>query len=166
MINPLRLAALGLLASVMALGFGLAGHPLIGGAAAVLGAAWLVINWRLLGGGSPALDDFGLLIFTGMAAWGLWQGLSAWLALIGMLLALAAWDMGRFIRRQVLALNDDAAARMERTHLIRLGQALGGGLLLGGMALLVRIPLDFGLALVVGIIAVVALSRLVVNVNR
>jgi hypothetical protein len=165
MINPLRLAALGLLAGVMALGFGLAGHPLIGGGAAVLGAAWLVINWRLVGG-SPALDDFGLLIFTGMAAWGLWQGLSAWMALIGMLLALAAWDLGRFIRRQVLALNDDAAARMERTHLIRLGQALGGGLLLGGLALLVRIPLDFGLALLVGFIAVVALSRLVVNVNR
>ena len=83
-----------------------------------------------------------------------------------MLLALAAWDMGRFIRRQVLALNDAAAARMERTHLIRLGLALGGGLLLGSMALLVRISLDFGLALVVSIIAVVALSRLVVNVNR
>jgi len=165
MINPLRLVALGLLASVMALGFGLAGHPLIGLSAAVLGAGWLVINWRLKGG-SPALDDFGLLIFTGIAAWGLWQGLSAWVALVGVLLALAAWDMGRFIRRQALALNDAAAARMERTHLIRLGQALGGGLLLGGLALLVRIPLDFGLALVISIIAVVALSRLVVNVNR
>ena len=165
MINPLRRAALGLLASVMALGFGLAGHPLIALSAAVLGAGWLVIIWRL-GGGSPALDDIGLLIFTGIAAWGLWQGLSAWLALVGVLLALAAWDMGRFIRRQVLALNDEAAARMERTHLIRLGQALVGGLLLGGLALLVRIPLDFGMALLVGIIAVVALSRLVVNVNR
>ena len=165
MINPLRLAALGLLASVMALGFGLASHPLIGLAAAVLGAFWLLLSWRLAGS-SPALDDFGLLIFTAIAAWGLWQGLSAWLALVGVLLALAAWDMGRFIRRQALALNDAAAARMERTHLIRLGQALGGGLLLGGLSLLVRIPLDFGLALFVGIIAVVALSRLVVNVNR
>ena len=165
MINQLRLAALGLLASVMALGFGLAGHSWIGGAVAVLGAGWLVISWRLAGG-SPVLDDFGLLLFTGLAAWGLWQGLSAWPALIGVLLALAAWDMGRFIRRQALALNDAAAARMERTHLLRLGMALGGGLLLGSIALLVRISLDFSLALVVSIVAIVALSRLVVNVNR
>ena len=165
MIKILRLAALGLLASVMALGFGLAGHPLIGVATAVLGVIWLVINWRLAGG-SPALDDLGLLVFTGIAAWGLWQGLSGWPALVGVLLALAAWDMGRFIRRQALALNDAAAARMERTHLVRLGLALGGGLLLGGLALLVRISLDFGLALVISIVAIVALSRLVVNVNR
>lgn len=165
MIKPLRLAALGLLASVWVLGFGLAGHPLIALAAFVLAVGWLVISWRLAGG-SPGLDDFGLLIFIGIAAWGLWQGLSAWLALVAVLLTLAAWDMGRFIRRQVFALNDAAAARMERTHLIRLGQALGGGLLLGGLALLVRIPLDFGMALLIGIIAIVALSRLVVNVNR
>ena len=165
MINPLRLAALGLLSGFMALGFGLASHPLIGLSAAVLGAGWLVISWRLVGS-SPTLDDFGLLIFTGIAAWGLLQGLSAWLALIEVMLALTAWDMGRFIRRQALALNDVAAKRMERTHLIRLGQALGGGLLLGSLALVVHIPLDFGLALVIGIIAVVALSRLVVNVNR
>jgi hypothetical protein len=165
MINPLRRVALGLLASVMALGFGLAGHPLIGGATALLGVIWLLVNWRLVGS-SPLLDDFGLLVFTGIAAWGHWRGLSAWLALVGVLLALAAWDMGRFIRHQVFVLNDEAAARMERTHLIRLGQALGGGLLVGGLALLVRIPLDFGLALLIGIIAMVALSRLVVNVNR
>jgi hypothetical protein len=165
MINPLRLVALGLLASVMALGFGLAGHPLIALSTAVFVAAWLVISWRLASGG-PALDDIGLLVFIFITAWGLWQGLSPWVALVGVLLALGAWDMGRFIRRKALALNDETAARMERTHLIRLGQALGGGLLLGGLALLVRIPLDFGLALVIGIIAVVALSRLVVNVNR
>ena len=165
MIDRLRLAALALLASVMALGFGLSGHPLIGLAAAVLGAGWLLITWRLAAG-SPAPDDLGLLVFTGIAAWGLYQGLSAWLALVGVLLALAAWDMGRFMRRQALVLNNVAAARMERTHLVRLGLALGGGLLLGGLTLVVRIQFDFGLALVIGIIAVVAVGRLVVNVNR
>jgi hypothetical protein len=165
MINPLRRAVLGFLASVLALGFGLAGHPLIAAGAALLCVGWLAIGWRAAGS-NPALDDFGLLVFIGITVWGFWQGLSAWLALVAVLLALAAWDMGRFIRRQVLALNEEMAARMERTHLIRLGQALGGGLLLGSLALLVRIPLDFGMALVIGIIAVVALSRLVVNVNR
>jgi len=165
MIDRLRLASLALLASVMALGFGLAGHTVIGIAVAVLGAGWLLISWRLAAG-SPVLDDSGLLVFTGIAAWGLWQGLSAWLALVGVLLALAAWDMGRFMRRQTAVLNEAAAARMERTHLIRLGLALGGGLLLGVLTLLVRVQLDFGLALVIGIVAVVAISRLVVNVNR
>jgi hypothetical protein len=59
-----------------------------------------------------------------------------------------------------------AADRMERAHLTRLGLALGGGLVLGLLALAVRIELSFVVALVLGIVAVYAISRVVRGINN
>jgi hypothetical protein len=58
-----------------------------------------------------------------------------------------------------------AAARMERIHLSRLGLALGGGLVLGLLALVVHVTLSFAVALVLGIVAIYALSRVVRGIN-
>lgn len=165
MTDALRRAAVGLLGLLLALGFGLANHLWLGLAALALALAWVAAGWRTRAAGAT-VDNLGLVLFVGGAGWGLLQGLSAWLALAVLLLALAAWDLGHFARRQALALDEAAAARMERIHLVRLGQALGAGLVLGALALVVRVALDLALALVVGLAALVALSRLVVNINR
>jgi len=161
----LRLAVVALTGVVFGLGFLLANHPLVALAGFLLAGGWLLVAWRVPGG-NPAVDGLGLLAFVGLAAWGLFVALSAWIALLGLLLALAAWDLMHFVRRQGEALDEASDARMERTHLTRLGLALGIGLVLGGLALVVRVSLDFVVALGIGILAIAALSRLVVAFNR
>jgi hypothetical protein len=165
MIKRLRLTAVAAPGVVFGLGFLLARHPLVALAVLLVAGGWLLTAWRIPGG-SPAVDSFGLLVFSGIAAWGSYVGLSTWIALLGLVLSLAAWDLMHFARRQSEALDEASAARMAHTHLTRLGFALGGGLVLGSLALAVRVPLDFVVALAIGALAVAALSRLVVAINR
>jgi hypothetical protein len=193
MISRLRITVIALLALGLVIGFVWLGQAWLALSAAVLGLLWLVGGWRA-NTERPLLDLLGLVGFCGLAADGVVQGLAGWLGLLAVLLALAGWDLSRFERRLAEAApvsaaplppaaEDEApappeavvsaeepaaspAARMQRTHLTRLGLALGGGLLLGGAALLVRIPLEFGAALAVGLVAIIALSRVVRGVNR
>jgi hypothetical protein len=171
MVNVLQLVVLFLLTGGLTVAFVSLGQGLWALACLGLGVAWALVDWFGLKksgaaskaarrrGGDPFMDGLGLALFTGLAAWGAWNGLSHWLALAAVLLALAAWDMGRFTLRMSRVPDPIAAARLERTHLGRLGLALFGGLLLGGLALLVRVQLDFGWALVIAAAAVIALSQ-------
>jgi hypothetical protein len=162
MTNWIRLVAVGLLTAILTVGFGAAGQIWGLLLTLLLGAGWAIADWPPKDGvwdTRPDLDGPGLLIFIALVIWNLWLGLPAWLALAVVLLTLAAWDLGRFVRRLSLALDAPAASRLERIHLLRLGLALGVGLLLGGLALIVRTPLDFGWALGLGILAIFALSQ-------
>jgi hypothetical protein len=172
MANLLQLAVLFFLSVGMAAGFGLTGHMGWAAVSLLLGAFWASVDWWGLKSrsapagrtprrraGDPFMDGLGLLVFIGLAVWAVWLGMSNWLALLTVLLALAAWDLGRFTFRLSDVPDAAAAARLERVHLLRLGLALAIGLVLGGLALLVRISLDFGWALLIGAAAVIALSR-------
>lgn len=171
--TPIRLAVIGILALLLAAGFGLTGHAWFSAISALLGLAWLAAELPVrksnqTPGHAAWLDrlpygdgwaaSLGLPIFCGLAAIAVWLGLPAWLALVVVGLALAGWDLARLAHRLLEAPDAAAANRIERLHLARLGLALGIGLLLGGLALVVHIPLDFGMALVLGGTALVALS--------
>jgi hypothetical protein len=169
MTNWIRLIGIGLLTAILAIGFGVMGQIWGLLLTLLLGAGWAIAGWPPKDGvwdARPELDGPGLLVFIAFTVWVLWLGLPAWLALAAVLLTLAAWDLGRFVRRLSLALDATAAARLERIHLLRLGLTLGVGLLLGGLALIVRTPLDFGWALGLGILAIFALSRVARGMNR
>jgi hypothetical protein len=169
MTNWIRVTGVGALTAILTIGFGIAGQIWGLLLALLLGLGWAIATWPPKDGDwntRPDLDGPGLLIFIALTVWGMWLGLPAGLALVAVLLTLAAWDLGRFVRRLSLALDATAAARLERIHLLRLGLALGGGLLLGGLALIVRTPLDFGWALGLGILAIFALSRVARGMNR
>jgi hypothetical protein len=109
--------------------------------------------------GDPFVDGLGMAVFIGLAVYATWLGMSSWLAMLAVLLALAAWDLGRFTFRLRDVPDAAAAAQLERVHLTRLGLALGTGLVLGALALMLRISFDFGWALVIGAAAIFALSR-------
>lgn len=175
--TPLRLAVIGLMALLMAAGFGLAGFLWLALVSAGLGLGWLAAEAPLrslhsavwpgrLPYGDGWIASLGLPVFCGLAAVGVWLGLPAWLALAVVGLALAGWDLARLAHRLVEAPDAAAAGRIERRHLARLGLASGIGLLLGGLALFVRISLDFGLALVLGGIALAALSLAAREIRR
>lgn len=167
-----------LLAGGLAAAFGLAGAFWEMMAALLLGVGWIAADWaafrglgvypqpddRLLErqiGAWSGSDAAGLALFCGLTGWGLLSfRLPAWLALLAVLVALAAWDLGRLMRRLGVALDLASIVAIERRHLARLGLTLGGGALLGGLALVIRIPLDFWPAVALAAVAVLVLSRM------
>lgn len=173
----LQLVSIGLLFGVMGISFGMIGQIAPALVCVVGGLFWAATSWfglyktaqktglppeaskKTRRGGDPFIDNFAMFLFFSMAAWGIWQGLPAWLMLVVTLLTLASWDLGRFSYRMVDVIDEPAALRMEQTHLKRLGFTLAAGLFIGILPLWVRIPLDFGWALVLGLIAMIALNR-------
>jgi hypothetical protein len=128
-------------------------------AAAILisGLLWIVgqrLGWRWV-----ALPMVGL--FVVVAAVGAWLDLSPVLLLVGLIAALSAWHLDGFARQlqRVDAVERERA--LQRRHLRRLLLVDGLGLLLAVPALTLQINLNFGLALVLGLIAFLGLSRAV-----
>jgi|GEM_PF-1704401 len=184
MIHILQLAAIGLLTGALGAGYVATGQPGLAIACLVLGLCWAVVDWFGIGrsskkktltagvtqksrrGGDPLTGNFAMLLFSALTAWGVGQKLPMWLMLIVGLLTLIAWDLGQFSSRMMAVTDAATVTRLERVHLSRLGLALVVSLLLGGAALLVHVPLDFGWALVLGMITMIALNRFVRGLAR
>jgi len=81
--------------------------------------------------------------------------------LIGVVAALAAWDMSHFAVRLRDAGTGTQLAELTRTHLRWVAAVVGTGLLLGGIALGIRVELAFGWAIVAASLAIIGLSRLI-----
>jgi hypothetical protein len=96
-----------------------------------------------------------------MAAFGAWQGLPAAWMLAGVVAALAAWDLDHFDQRLRGAGLIPRRAELLRAHLRQLALAAGAGLLLGGIALGVRLELTFGWVVLIGALAIVGVSGLI-----
>lgn len=132
------------LASAACCAAALAAACIIGGvwpaafAPAVLGLFWIYA--RLRGLRSPAAAPFALL--TLFAAAGVLAGLPSALCLAGVLCALAAWDLHRFLLHRGRAPDNGEARLVERRHLARLAPILGFGGLLGAAGMSLRIRLD------------------------
>lgn len=150
-------AAIALAGLVPAAGYALAGRWLEALLCALVGAGWLVaarssLSW-------PA--DAGFLLLVGLCGFGAISLLPPGWMLAGTLAALAAWDLSAFARRVAAAGRVVDTEALWRAHLRRLAAVLGAGLALGAAALLTPLNLGFGAALLLGLVAVVALSRAV-----
>lgn len=148
-------ASIGLAAGTLALGYGLAG--LVSGvlAALVLGGLWLVGHRRRIAWLAP----LGFVLAAGVAAAGLLQGVGAGWMLAAVVAALGAWDLDAFVRRLKNAARVEGQDDLERQHLLRLLAVDGLGLVLAAVALGVRFRPGFGLAVFLGILAILGLSR-------
>ncbi|MBN2389357.1 MAG: hypothetical protein JXR84_01455 [Anaerolineae bacterium] len=169
--------------AALALGYGLYGEPFGVLIFVALGLLWLVGQRYAL----QAFAGLGMLGFTIGALHGTLYGVQSGWMLAGITAALVAWNLHHFI--QHLRVNErdeadsvdaeertqaevradaeadaeaDAKARaLERLHLQRLGIVSGLGLLLGALALTVRLTLGFGVIVALGLVAIYGLSRLV-----
>jgi hypothetical protein len=112
------------------------------------------------------LDSILLVVYTIIAVIGMLAGSSPILALLAILFALSAWDLGRFMTRLSLVENDEVETRIIRTHLLRLVVLLGIGLLLPLFTFSIRIEIRLGLALLLGFLAIFGLSRLVMSLTK
>ena len=152
------------IAAALAIGYGYAQNSQIYSSLvfALLGAVWceaLLRHWNRLA--SPLL-----VVFTGGAVYGAWQGFPPIIMLVGILAALSAWDLDHMLQRFARV---KPAARMhglEHRHMLRLAGMNGVSLLLGGSALIFKVHISFPLALILGLAAVIALSQVVVYIRR
>lgn len=174
-------------AAALALGYGLNGNLLGILIFIALGLLWLVGQRYAV----RASAGLGLLAFAIGALMGTLFGVQNGWLLVGMTAALIAWDLHCFtqhmrVNEQPTPVNErtetttadteadadtvhlDTRARLEveahaleRAHLRRLAIVSGLGLLLGALALTIKLTLSFGVIVVLGVIAIFALSRLI-----
>ena len=151
-----------LAAAALATGYGLNGSW--GGAvvALVVGAVWLAGQWRRWGW----VASVALVLLIGVAAVGLGGGVGGGWMLVGVVVALVAWDLDRFAWRMRVAGYVEGVDALERRHLRRLLIVAGAGLLLGAVALSVKIRLGFAVAFLLAFLAVLGLSQVVRFLQR
>jgi hypothetical protein len=162
MIPKLSLVSIGLATFALALGYGLGGLGAGASLVAALGLLWLLgqrAGWSWL---ASAM----LVLFVGAAAVGTWLGVGAGWTLPGVVAALSAWDLDHFARRLGGAGRVEGARELERRHLRQLLIVDGAGLLLGAVALGIELKYGLGVALLLGLLAVLCLSWAIGFLNR
>jgi hypothetical protein len=148
-------ATVGLATAALVLGYSRVGAwawmlPIV-----ALGGLWLLGLWRHWGW----VSSVGFVLYAAIAAVGLLLDSGSGWMLLGVGLALAAWDLDSFVRhlRQGQWVEDERD--LERRHLLRLSAVEGVGLLLATAALGMTLSLGFGAVLLLGLLAVAGLSR-------
>ncbi len=151
----LTTVAIGLATVTLILGYAFGDAPLFSWLWALLGLCWLIGQWR----NWDWVISWGLVLFVGAAAFGVWLNAPGGWMLLSVLATLAAWDLAHFTARMRRAELGDEAAMLTTTHLRRLAMVIGLGLLLGGVALGVSVTLHLGWAIFLGLLAVIGLSQ-------
>lgn len=155
MIRKLWYISLGCVTFALVIGYAIGGLwiwtlPILG-----LAVLWLVGQRRGLKW--VASVDFSL--FVGFAVIGIWQELSFALMLLGMIAALAAWDMDYFQQRLEDVERVSQREVLERKYLQRLLIIEVSGAILTFTAVSLTVTFSFGSALLLGLLAVIGLSR-------
>ncbi len=153
----LTLLCAGLAALALALGYVSQAFWEGAGLTVAIGLLWLAGDWRIWDWTADAC----LAAWVGLAAFGSWQGLPAGWMLIGVVAALTAWDLAHFAVRLRGAGALPPPAELTRAHLRQLAIVAAAGLLLGGIALGIRVELTFGWAILAASLAIIGLSRLI-----
>jgi hypothetical protein len=164
-IGPILIGTIlsGILATAaLGVSYGLGGHW--AGALVILsvGLIWLLAQWR----GWDWMAS-GELVFTlGAAVFGLWLGLGTGWMLCAVVAAISAWDLDHFAQRLRSVGRVEGKQELERRHLRRLLVMDALGLLLAALATVLQFRLGFGAALLLGVLAVLGLSRLIGFLRR
>ena len=151
-----------LAAAVLAVGYGVNGLWVGALVCLALGDLWLLAQRRAWGWGASVV----LVFLTGLAAIGVWLNVSPDWMLVGAVIVLCTWDLDHFVQRMSEAGHVEGALELERSHLQRLLLVALLGLLLGAIALRIKITLGFGAALLLALLAVLALSRAIQAMRR
>lgn len=147
----------GIASAILALGFLLNRQWVAAVLVVVLGVLWLVLqlfHWNFAG-------SLMLFLLTGFAVYAIWMGVHPLWALVSLVAGLTAWDLSHFTDRQRQVQRVDYVEQLARQHLRRLAVLDGLSLLLAGSVLLVHIHFSLGLALFLGLVAVIGVSQMV-----
>ena len=124
-----------------------------------LAALWLL--------GQPEwISSLELLLFVGLAVIGMWQELPFGWMLLGIIGALATWDMENFQQRMGVVESVEHRELMERKYLQRLLIIEGSGAIFTLAAVSLTVNFSFGSALLLGLLAMFGLSRTIGFMRR
>lgn len=138
----------------MTTSFAIRGFWLLAPIWVLAGALWALGEQR----STRSTPTLGLLIWLAGAIYGSFERVALIGLLVALVAALVAWESGRLTRRLRAARQVEFAAELTQAHQRRLFLTAGVGLLVGLVALLVRIPIGFNWALLLGIIAIIGLA--------
>lgn len=148
--------------SVLALGYGLGGFWIPAILMLAMGSLWLLGRRTSCRWSASVM----LILLVIAAAIGLRMDLEPALMLFGVVAALSAWDLDHFARRLTEAGRVEQEQALTRHHLRRLLIVDAVGLLLGAVALLIRVDLSFGVVLLLALLALLGLSRAISFLGR
>ena len=154
--------SIGIATLLLALAYAIGGRWIGTATSVALGCLWLAGLWR----GWTGMEALGLIGAVGIAAVGVWFALSTPVLLAGVVAALVAWDLDRFVRRTRSAGHVTEATALTRAHLQWLLVVAGLGLALGAVAAGIQVPLSFGWALLLGALAILGMSRVIRSLTR
>jgi hypothetical protein len=146
-----------LAAAALTAGYALSGRWLWAVVFALLGFLWLAGQRR----DWEATTSIMLFLFVVGCVNGINQGVATPWLLVGLVTALSAWDLDHFTRKLRKAEQIDEVRVLEQRHLRRLLIVDGLSLLLAALALTIRVEIPFGLALILGLLAVLGISQAV-----
>jgi hypothetical protein len=154
--------SIGIATLLLALGYAMGGRWIGTATSVALGFLWLVGLRR----GWTGMEALGLIGAFGIAAAGVWFALSTPVLLAGVVAALVAWDLDRFVQRTRNAGHVAEAVALTRAHLQWLLVVAGLGLAFGAVAAGIQVPLSFGWALLLGAFAILGVSRAIRSLTR
>jgi hypothetical protein len=148
--------SIGLAAGAPALGYALIGYTQVALLLLAFGGLWIICQLRRLNRFHSIL----MACLVLMAAGGIYAGVSPFLALVGVLAGLAAWDLAFFIQQLWIESETSRTTRLIQTHLRRLVIVIGLGAILAGIALYSQVHLRFGVVFFLGLLAMLGLGQL------
>lgn len=150
----------------LAAGYALGGFWSVSDALVISALLWLVEQR----GRWAWISSLFLVCLILVAAGGIWLGLSPVWMLIGVAGTLTTWDLEHFVRRvrSTAESKSDLGGydHLARRHLGRVLLVDGVGLALGTVALLIQVNLSFGVALALGLLAVLGVSQMIAFLRR
>lgn len=123
----------------------------------IVGAAWLIAQWR----GWKWFSYIGLSLAFLLAAAGLWFGLTPGWMFSGALFALVAWDLTDFRDRMHFVAADDNARGLERRHMTRISLLALAGMTLASITMIVRVEFSIEWGALLVIVILLGLSQLI-----
>ncbi len=152
-ISILRNTTLVMAGACLVIAYLWAGHWLI---APALGA--LVVSWFVLRRSSPLWrSSFLFVSYVGLAIAAVVLRMPFVPLALGSASALAAWDLFNFENMLGIAASPEHARRILSAHLLALGTALGLGILLESLSMLIEIDLPFALNAAIALVLVACL---------
>lgn len=136
--------------------------PTLVGLAVASGALWVWAQrkrWTTVGSAVMAA-------FLAMAALGIHSGISPGLCLLAVIATVSAWDLEDWAAQASSISGGPEGGRLMRRYFFRLLTVDAVGAALGGLALVLRLDLDLGVAILVGLAAVWGLSQVVRFLNQ
>lgn len=131
------------------------------GVGALLCGQWLLAVLLCAAGALWLRSRWGLLLCLGGLLAAVWLEVGMGWLLVGMVAALAAWDVDAFHSQLTVAPRVKNETRLIEDHLRCLLWVSLAGLLMGGVGLFLRVSLSFILALSVALLAVFGLAVVV-----